>query len=368
MDELDRALKVVAAADQREVLRRGWHLVKRHFYTPLNDPEWLEQNRDLWQKGSVPRDIEWDIEGQMRVAAEVGEFVEELRDVPVEEPGERDERGKVIGPATYHWKNNFFSTADALVWYGLVRSRRPRRVVEVGCGWSSLLLKRAIEANVRGGRGKQEAVATRWSEDSSSCPLPVQGHGERGETRVTQIEPYPNERVFAALPGEWERHRVVVQRAPMSVFEELGRGDVLFYDGSHCSRVASDVNWMVFRVLPRLARGVLIHFHDLFWPREYPKAWLFDRLQTWNEQYVLQALLMNSRAYRVVIANGMLDAVRGPEVERLYRGVQKPGGGSVWIEKMEGPTAEGDRRWSALQDEVEGLERERWRTRTAAGG
>jgi len=362
MDELDQALKVVAGADQREVLRRGWHLVKRHFYTALNDPEWLEANRDLWQKPSVPRDIEWDIEGQMRVAAEVGGFVKELRDVPVHEPGERDERGRVVGPAVYHWDNNFFSTADALVWYGLVRSRRPGRVVEVGCGWSSLLLKRAIESN---GRAGGEIDAAGCSDNPSPHPLPVQGHGERVGTRVTQIEPFPNERVFAALPGEWERHRVVVQRAPMSVFEELGAGDVLFYDGSHCARVASDVNWMVFRVLPRLAKGVLIHFHDVFWPREYPKQWVFERLQTWNEQYVVQGLLMNSGAYRVVIANGMLDAVRGAEVESLYGGVQKPGGGSVWIEKMKGPSEEAEEAWGRLQAEVEALARARWEARGA---
>lgn len=367
MDDLDRALKVIAAADQREVLKRGWHLVKRHFYTPLNDPEWLEQNRDLW-KASVPRGIEWDVEGQMRVAAEVGRYVEELRDVPVEEPGERDARGKVVGPATYHWNNNFFTSADALVWYGLVRSRRPGRIVEVGCGWSSLLLKRAIEANDRDATKTEESGATGCSEDPSHCPLSVRSHGERGGTRVTQVEPYPNERVFAALPGEWERHRVVVQRAPMSVFESLRAGDVLFYDGSHCSRVASDVNWMVFRVLPRLAKGVLVHFHDIFWPREYPRAWLFERLQTWNEQYVLQALLMNSTAYRVVIANGMLDAVRGPEVEKLYQGVQKPGGGSVWIEKMQGPTADGDEECKRVQGEIDALERRRWEARVASGG
>lgn len=315
MDDLDRALQTVASADQREVLRRGWHLIKRHYYTPLNDPEWLEANQDLWRPPAVPRDIEWNIEGQMAVAREAAAYVEELRDIPNTEPPDTPP-----GTARYHWYNPFFNVADAIVWYGLLRSRRPRRVVEVGCGWSSMLLARALERN---------AAETAKARAPDTPPIPP--------TSVTQIEPYPSERIFATLPRDWARHRTPIQRAPLGPFDALRAGDVLFYDGSHCARVASDVNWMVFRILPRLARGVLIHFHDVFFPRDYPRSWIFDRLQTWNEQYLLQALLMNSQAYRIVIANGLLSEVRGPEVTSLYKGVQQAWGVSLWIEKIAEP-------------------------------
>lgn len=308
MDPIDNALKLLAAADQRDLLRRGYHLVKRHYYTPLNDPQWLEENPDLWRQPFVPRDIDWNIPAQLALAREISPFLTELRDIPDKEPPTPP--GQSSSQPTFHWHNPFFNTADALVWYGLLRSRKPLRVVEVGCGWSSLLLARALAANA-----------------DESHP----------GASVTQIEPFPNPRLFSALPTTWTLHRSPLQRAPLEPFDSLRPGDILFYDGSHCSRVASDLNWLLFRILPRLPAGVLIHFHDIFFPREYPPAWIFQRLQTWNEQYLLQALLMNSSAYRVLIANGLLSELHPDELTALYHGIQKPWGASLWLEKTKDP-------------------------------
>ncbi|MEZ6232743.1 MAG: class I SAM-dependent methyltransferase [Phycisphaerales bacterium] len=312
MDDLDRALATIAAADRREVIRRGYHLERRHFYTPLNDPDWLEANRDLWQPLLVPADIDWDIDAQLGVAREAAAHAHELADVPEHEPLDARDEGRAV----FHWRNAFFEGADALVWYALLRARRPSRVIEVGCGWSSLLMARALACNAGGG-------------DSSTKPA-----------MVTQIEPFPNARVFASLPESWTHHRTPVQRVPLETFDTLGPGDVLFYDGSHCARVASDVTWMLFRVLPRLRKGVLVHLHDIFFPRDYPASWVLGRLQTWNEQYVVQALLMNSSAWRVVIANRLLADARRAELESLYApvlGSQGVAGGSLWIEKSQDP-------------------------------
>src|SRR5207253_4567366 len=90
--------------------------------------------------------------------------------------------------------------------YGLVRSLKPRRYVEVGCGWSSLLLQKALQKN-----------------DS-----------EGASTEVALVEPYPNENIFAHLPKTWPHHRCIIQRAPFAVFDQLEAGDIFFYDGSHC--------------------------------------------------------------------------------------------------------------------------------------
>jgi predicted O-methyltransferase YrrM len=283
----------LSSAGFRRIQELGYHLQPNDFYTPLNDVSFLDANRDLWLEPVPAAGIEWAPERQMDVAAEIGRFVCELRDVP--------ERSSRTGE--YCWNNSFWNNADALVQYGLVRSRQPSRYVEVGCGWSSLLLAQALGRNVR------------------PC-------------RVDLIEPYGDERLLATLPRAWRRHRSILQRAPMELFERLDAGDVLFYDGSHCAKVASDVTWFFFRILPRLKPGVLIHLHDIFLPEDYPEDWIFERGQTWNEQYLLQAFLMHNTAYRIVIANRYLFRHDASRLEALYEGVQPAYGCSFWLEKL----------------------------------
>lgn len=274
-DEVDRAIEVLRATPFQEIQRRGWHFQPDHFYWPLNDVTFLEENRGLWHGRGMPADIDWDLEAQRELEVKLRAYAHELDDVP-EEPDP-------AGPARFAWHNNAFGGADALAYYGLVRELKPGRVIEVGCGWSSLLLQRAVPAH----------------------------------TQVTQVEPYPDRRLLDALPADWERHESILQHAPLELFESLEAGDVLFYDGSHCVHTASDVNWLFFEVLPRLAPGVWVHVHDVFFPDDYHDEWALQEGLSWNEQYLLQAFLMHNEAYKVRLANHMLNG----------------DGGSVWIEK-----------------------------------
>ena len=293
---IDAAIESLRQLGFEKLQTLGWHLQRCDFYSPLNDIAFLRENRDLWE-AYEPAGIDMDLERQLSVAREVSRHVEELRDVP-----DRSE-----DPAVYHWQNDFWNNADALVQYGLIRARKPRRVIEIGCGWSSLLLARATRTNEAEGSHR---------------------------TDVTQVEPYPRTEIMGRLPGHWEQYECILQRAPLEIFDALGSGDILFYDGSHCSKVASDVNWLFFRVLPRLKAGVLIHLHDIFFPRDYPEAWIFDRGQTWNEQYILQAFLMDNPRYQVEICNSHLCHHRNEELEALYKGVAPHWGCSIWIRKV----------------------------------
>ena len=203
-------------------------------------------------------------------------------------------------PATgYAWDNGAYGGADAYAYYGLVRRLQPRRGVGVGAGGSSLQLARALARN--------ETAAD-----------------------VTLIEPHPDDDLFPALPREWTVRRAILQRAGFDVFERLEAGDVCFYDGSHCLTTAGDVTWFLFEVLPRLAPGVFVHFHDLFFPDDYHDAWIFDEGLSWNEQYALQAFLMHNGAYRVRLANHLLYRLRPDAIAELHGA----DGGSVWLEKL----------------------------------
>jgi hypothetical protein len=132
-----------------------------------------------------------------------------------------------------------------------------------------------------------------------------------------------------------------VQDVPLDCFDDLAEGDVLFVDSSHVSKTGSDVNHLLFEVLPRLAQGVRIHFHDVFLPYPYdcPRDWVLKSGIYWNEQYLLRALLSFSAAYRVVFGSACASAFCTDEVCTALS--LAPGsiysGGSFWIEKRVRP-------------------------------
>jgi methyltransferase family protein len=290
--QIDDALDVLKSVPFEELQRRGWHFQPNHYYWPLNDISFLRRHPDIWLRPSVPADIEWDLDGEFRLLEEITPYFAELVDVPA---------GPLTRAGEFVWENASLLPGDARVYYGILRKLKPRRVVEVGAGWSSLLMAQAVSRNAR------------------AC-------------EVTLIEPDPPWDVLGELPTDWELVEDRVQFADTAIFERLSPGDVLFYDGSHCIGTGSDVNWIFFEVLPRLAPGVWIHVHDLAWPWDYPWQWILDEGLSWNEQYFVQAFLMNNDAYRVRLAVAMLWAHRQPEITAL---VGEPVlGGSLWIEKV----------------------------------
>ncbi len=298
VDPVGDAIAVLRETPRIEVQRRGFHFQECNFYSPVNDLEFLEENRDLWHGRGLPRGVNWDLEGQVEYLEGIASFARELVDVPNE---------MAPGPPSYHWRNDFWNGLDAIAQYAILRDARPRRVVEVGCGWSSLLMAEALLRNEAEGAGR---------------------------TQVDQVEPYARKELLSALPDHWRLHESILQRAPLELFESLEAGDVCFYDGSHVARAGSDVAWFFFEILPRLAPGVLVHVHDIFWPNDYPDQWIFEGGLSWNEQYVFQAFLMGNREFRLTLANA---AVADAFPDRLQAALGTVPtaltGGSVWMRR-----------------------------------
>lgn len=292
------AIDVLKDVPARELQERGFHLQRVDYYSAINDLGFLCENRDLWHDRGLPLGFDSKLDAQLTLVKTIAPYAQELRDVPWDAP---------IGPPAYHWNNDFWRGADALAQYSLLRHLKPQRVVEIGCGWSSLLLSRALAANEQDGASAAE---------------------------VDQIEPYPRRELLSALPDTWRLHETILQRAPFAPFEALRSGDVCFYDGSHVARAGSDVVWFFFEVLPRLAPGVVVHVHDIFWPADYPDEWIFERGQTWNEQYVLQAFLMFNSEFELLLANQELAHTHLDQLEQAYDGVgDSVSGVSVWLHR-----------------------------------
>jgi len=150
---------------------------------------------------------------------------------------------------------------------------------------------------------------------------------------MTFIEPYPD-RLDALLRSEDRTDCEIlvsrVQDVPITRFTALGDGDILVVDSSHVAKTGSDVNHLFFEVLPRLQAGVLVHFHDIGFPFEYPLTWV-EEGRSWNEAYLLRAFLSFNPAFRIELWNGALRTLR-PDV---FAGIPKLRGGSqIWLRRV----------------------------------
>jgi predicted O-methyltransferase YrrM len=267
-----------------------------HFYSPLPDLEVVARRRETLfdlQARSVPG-IDLRAAEQLALIGELAAYHDAVPFPDDPGPGRR-----------YHFRNGFFTYGDAVLLYALLRHRRPRRIVEVGSGFSSAAM---LDTN-------------------DLC--------FDGAIEHTFIEPHP-ERLYALLSAEdRRRHEVLVQpvqEVALDRFQALAPGDILFIDSSHVAKVGSDVVHLLTHVLPALRPGVLIHFHDVFWPFEYPEEWLRQGI-AWNEAYVLKAFLQFNTSFAIRLFSSYLAVHHRAEVGRMLPLFLKHTGGSLWIEK-----------------------------------
>jgi predicted O-methyltransferase YrrM len=206
-------------------------------------------------------------------------------------------------PLRYHLNNEFFGYGDGVILYSMLRHLRPPKVIEVGSGYSSALM------------------------------LDVSERFLSGETRFTFIDPHPKRLDSLLNNADRQAHRIIrqqVQDVDEEFFGQLASGDLLFIDSSHVSKVGSDVNFLLLEVLPRLAKGVVVHVHDIFQNFEYPEEWI-RKGRAWNEAYLLRALLTSSSDFDILIFNSFLNAFHGREVAELLPLWERDPGGSIWL-------------------------------------
>lgn len=118
----------------------------------------------------------------------------------------------------------------------------------------------------------------------------------------------------------------------LSLFDTLGENDMLFIDSTHVAKINSDVCVVFFEILPRLKSGVLVHFHDIFYPFSYPDSWLLNR-NAWNESYMLRAFLEFNNAFEIVFFNTCLHHLYRARFEESLPLSRKNHGGSIWIRR-----------------------------------
>lgn len=269
-----------------------------HFYSPIPDVWSLDDRADSIFDSQIQTiaGVNLNREKQLSVLAEVARY---YNDLPFAE--------KPVNGTRYYFDNSIFRYADAITLYSFMRMLQPERVLEVGSGFSSAVML-----------------------DTNELFL-------SNNTRFCFIEPYP-ERLKSLLKpddaGSMTMHQQMVQKVDKSVFSDLQKNDILFIDSSHVVKCGSDVNFLVFEVLPLLRPGVYVHFHDVFWPFEYPKAW-FKLGRAWNEAYLLRAFLQYNERFEIILFNSYMGHTAKVQLARDMPLFLRDTGGSIWLRVKE---------------------------------
>jgi predicted O-methyltransferase YrrM len=277
------------------VTGQGWPA--GHHYSPLVDVDDCRRraSRIFDEQVELGPDIDLNEAVQDQVLAAIAPYYADF-----------DWSERPDGIRRYYLDNRLFIYGDAIVLHGLMRWLRPRRLIEIGSGFSSALMLDIVQRHPD------------WN------------------TELVFVEPFSS-RLEALLKGEhvsgMRTIAQMVQDVPLEEFRQLTAGDILFIDSSHVSKTGSDVNFIIFDVLPVLRPGVIVHFHDILWPFEYPKEWVLKLRWSWNEIYLVRAFLQFNSSYEILLFNSFVGAKRRALLaERMPLALKYPGA-SLWLRR-----------------------------------
>jgi hypothetical protein len=268
-----------------------------HFFSPVVDPTEADRHISRLEGNPIPLSLDGIKINREKMIEKWNSLLPFLNNIPFSQ-------FKTSG-FRYAFENPAYSWGDGSILYAMLRSHQPRRVIEVGSGWSS------------------------------ACALDTMDRYFKSECEFTFVDPYPQ--LLNSLIGKLAKNvRVIempIQQVPLAAFEALEAGDILFIDSTHVLRTGSDVCFELFEVLPCLASGVLVHFHDMFWPFEYPRLWAVDENRSWNELYAVRALLTNNDDWRITFFNDYFAKTERKLIAASYPDFLKKSGGALWLQR-----------------------------------
>lgn len=228
-----------------------------HYYQPMINPK-KHLKKSLREDRNLPG-INFNVKEQLEILSKF-DFNDELEKFPVHE----------VEGVEFHYNNGSYASGDAEYLYNMVRHFKPKRIIEIGSGQSTLMVQNALSKNK--------------SENSQyNC-------------NHICIEPYE-------MPWlknlDVELRRELVENVDEALFQKLEPNDILFIDSSHIIRAQGDVLFEFLELLPQIKPGVFVHVHDIFSPKDYLDEWVNKDHKLWNEQYLLEAFLSFNSEFRI---------------------------------------------------------------------
>lgn len=266
-----------------------------HFYSPIVSEIDLDNYKTLLSDNIIKKKIEGiDLNEEFQIKL-IEEFSSYYNDFPFQ--------NEKIAKHRYHYNNDSFGYADAMCLYSFIRHFKPKRIIEIGSGYSSALMldtKDMYDHNIN----------------------------------ITFIEPYPQLLKSLLSTTDKSDNEIIeakIQNVDTEKFRLLEKDDILFIDSSHISKTGSDVNYILFEILPVLKEGVIIHFHDIFYPFEYPLEWIKEG-RNWNENYLLKAFLSYNSKYEILLFSNYLHFHHSYAFSKMPE-MKNNSGGSLWLRK-----------------------------------
>lgn len=267
-----------------------------HFYSPVVAPELIKQREsEIWNESesNCVAAIDLNTDKQLELINQLSLHYNQIPFKEDKQPGLR-----------YYFNNEFYTYTDAVVLFCMIRHFNPKQIMEIGSGFSSAVMLDTNEIFFK------------------------------NSIQLTFVEPYA-ERLYSLMSATDKNNVAIIERdvqsISLNVFSRLEKGDFLFIDSSHVVKTGSDVNYILFKILPELKSGVIIHFHDVFFPFEYPKDWVLKGI-SWNEDYFLRAFLMYNTKFEILLFSEYLHRFY-TEVFNKMPLCYKNFGGNFWMVK-----------------------------------
>ena len=257
------------------------HLTPVHFFSPI--PNVSELDEKVFNENFSCTGIDWNIKEQLN-------FLEHT--IP-------EYRGEFIPT-----KNTGLTLVDSFILYTLIRKKKPKFMVEIGGGETTMISLQAIQKN---------------RDEGFNC-------------KFTCIEPYPSEKLKNIKFDQFELIEKKVQDVDIDAMKDA---DILFIDSSHVSKIGSDVNYEILELVPRLKKGTLIHWHDILIPKNYWKDWIMDGNQFWNESYMVHSFMLFNKSFKIIWASQYMSINYQIKIKDLLSFYEKHHRlTSFWIERV----------------------------------
>lgn len=272
----------------------GFHITPVQYYEPIPDTRILKDS--IWNKHSELVGIKLNSKSQLKLLSKFQTmYKKEYSQIP---------HDKTSSPLDYFIQNGGFESVDGEILYCMLRYFKPSQLFEIGSGYSSLLAKKALGKNLEDGR----------------------------KTKYTIFDPYPTK----LIKSNYKLKKIKAEDIPTKQFDQLGQNDILFIDSSHVVRIGGDVQFLILEVLPRIKKGTVVHFHDIFLPSNYLKDQVLKNYEFFSEQYLLQAFLTENENWEILLAASYLHLYHPKKLSAAFPSYDKntTWPGSFWIRKI----------------------------------